>query len=114
MARLDVVTTPERTDVVVTLSRRNLLSLLHKLEMRGSRRTIANNDAYVDGVAAAGLLLVLQAEDDESHYGARIAPPGPVHPATQRFIDTRTPHARQPQKPPCSAGSDDEVADSSR
>jgi len=29
---------------------------------------------------------VLRSEDDDEHYAARPAPPGPMHPATESFI----------------------------
>lgn len=98
MARLEIFNLRQGRRVVVTLSRRNLLALLHKIDMRGSARQIENNDSYEDGIqtpyycgeeAATALprtTLVLRSEDDDEHYGARPAPPGPMHPATEAFI----------------------------
>ena len=67
----------------VTLSRRNLLALLHKLEMEGSARTLISSDC------PPGLELVVRAEDDEVHYQDRDEPPGPMHPKTEAFIRSR-------------------------
>jgi len=64
----------------VTLSRRNLLALLQKLEMSGSARTLVSDDC------PAGLELVVRAEDDDEHYRRRDLPPGPMHPRTESFI----------------------------
>ena len=60
--------------IEVKLSRRNLLSLLHKLEMPGSHRTIIK----------PGNILVM-AECDEAHYAGREAP-GPMIPETEAFV----------------------------
>jgi hypothetical protein len=64
----------------VTLSRRNLLALLQKLEMLGSARTLTSDDC------PDGLELVVRAEEDEDHYRGRTAPPGPMHPRTESFL----------------------------
>lgn len=60
----------------IRLSRRNLMTLLHKLEMTGSERTIIKPCGDVD--------LVVIAEHDEDHYHDRRA--GRVHPDTEEFI----------------------------
>jgi hypothetical protein len=60
--------------MIVTLSRRNLLSLLAKLEEPGSHRTIIKPD---------GVMVI--AESDELHYGNRFFPPGPMSPSTERL-----------------------------
>jgi hypothetical protein len=97
MARLEIFNLRQGRRVVVTLSRRNLLALLHKIDMPGSARQIKNNDCYEDGIqtpyycgeeVTIGLptTLVLRSEDDDEHYAARPAPPGPMHPATEAFI----------------------------
>ncbi len=57
----------------VVLSQRNLLTLLHKLTIPGSQRTIMKSN---------GTRIV--AETDEIHYGNR--PPGPVNPDIEDFI----------------------------
>ena len=59
----------------VVLSRRNLLSLLHKLEMPGSFCTIVKPD----GTA-------IKAEPDEVHYANRVGGPGTMHPDTEQFV----------------------------
>ena len=60
----------------ITLSRRNLLSLLHKLDMPGSARELIgpNRDFSVC------------AEDDKEHYANRL-PAGRMHPQTEKFIE---------------------------
>jgi hypothetical protein len=62
--------------IEVKLSRRNLLSLLHKLEMEDSAFTIIK---YTDDG-----MVTLIAEPDEVHYGDRI--PGTMHWETERFV----------------------------
>ncbi len=59
----------------VVLSRRNLLSLLHKVEMPGSFCTIVKPD----GTA-------IKAEPDEVHYANRVGGPGTMHPDTEQFV----------------------------
>jgi hypothetical protein len=71
--------------VAVTLSRRNLLALLAKLELQGSARTLISRNAYVGGECAR-IHLVVRAESDDDHYAERGFPPGRMHPLTERFI----------------------------
>lgn len=59
----------------IKLSRRNLLSLLHKLEMKGSARTLIKPAGEAD--------VVIVAEHDEVHYDRK---PGPMHPETEQFV----------------------------
>lgn len=66
---------------VVTLSRRNLLALLHKLEMPDSARTL-----ITDYDCPEGWSLIVRSESDGEHYGARPEPPGPLHPASELFV----------------------------
>lgn len=66
---------------VVTLSRRNLLALLHKLEMPGSARTLTTDYACPEGWS-----LIVRSESDGEHYGSRSEPPGPLHPASELFV----------------------------
>ena len=61
--------------VEVKLSRRNLLSLLHKLEMPSSHCMIAKPEGFV-----------IEAEPDEVHYAGRAEGPGPMHPDTEAFV----------------------------
>lgn len=71
--------------VEVVLSRRNLLTLLSKLDMPGSARTILNRDCYRDGLPVHDVVLIVKADDDDAHYVGR-APAGPVHPFSEAFI----------------------------
>lgn len=82
MARLDV----NGGTVMVRLSRRNLLALLHKLNWPESARTILNGDCYRDDEPVDDLVLVLRAEDDAEHYGRRADPAGRMHPFTEASI----------------------------
>src|ERR1700704_4057384 len=98
MARLHIMNFANERRIEVVLSRRNLLTLLHKLDMPGSMRQIENNDCWEDAIQTpwypgeerdTGLprtLLVLRCEDDDEHYAKRAAGPGPMHPATERFL----------------------------
>ena len=71
---------------IVTLSRRNLLTLLHKLDMPGSARTIFNTDVEIDEEYTQLFAFVIHAEDDTEHYAKRPDPPGPMHPASETFV----------------------------
>jgi hypothetical protein len=84
MARCEIV---EGRIVVVTLSRRNLAALTHKLDWPGSFRTIVNRDVHRDGAHAPEMALVLRCEDDDEHYARRRA--GLMHPDTEEFIARR-------------------------
>lgn len=97
MARLHIMNFDGERRVEVTLSRRNLLALLHKLDMPGSTRQIENNDCYEDGVQTSlprgedqalpsPTMLVLRCEDDDEHYAKRALGPGVMHPDTERFV----------------------------
>ncbi|MGE0028051.1 MAG: hypothetical protein AB7U07_13200 [Thermoleophilia bacterium] len=95
--------------MVVTLSRRNLRSLLHKLDWPASARTITNGDAYRDGEPVGDVLLVLRAEEDEEHYARRPAPPGPMHPRTERAIADGASSAGKEPRSSGGAGSESSV-----
>jgi hypothetical protein len=70
-------------DGSITLSRRNLLSFLHKLDKPGSARTL------VGGTDRCGdSIVIIRAENDDEHYAGSQA--GPMTPDTEAFI-------RQPQ-----------------
>jgi len=89
--KLTLSQTSRGSTAVVVLSRRNLLALLHKLEMTGSARTIASTNAYrVDDEGtpqiAHDLVLIVQSETDAEHYGERPFPAGGMHPDTEAFI----------------------------
>jgi len=97
MARVHVTNGDHERTIAVTLSRRNLLALLHKLDTPGSARTIINGDSWEDGVqtpwpgkagetALPPTLLVLRCEDDLEHYAARPQPPGEMHPQTEEYV----------------------------
>jgi len=60
------------------LSRRNLQSLLHKLDWEGSHRSIQRQER------SHGPILTVIAEDDPEHYVDRT--PGPMHPITEAAI----------------------------
>jgi len=70
--------------IEVVLSRRNLRTGLHKLEMPGSAREIQSDDG------PSAMLLRLRFEDDDEHYAHpdRCAPPCPgvMHPDTERAL----------------------------
>jgi len=66
-------------EVTVHVSRRNLLTLLHKLEMADSKRTLSRRPH--DG---GSRILTLVADEDDTHYGDRV--PGAVHPLTEAAI----------------------------
>lgn len=63
-----------QSDAEVTLSRRNLLSLLNKLDREGSARELRWTDPDT------GLTLTVHSESDDEHYFDRPVPPGDVHP----------------------------------
>ena len=88
MARLEITTAPGRLLATVTLSRRNLLALLHELELPAPFRWLENGDCWIDGEQAPypGAHLVLRCEDDRAHYARRDFPPGPMSPDTEAFI----------------------------
>lgn len=67
-------------EVEITLSRRNILALLHKLDWDDSERTIQK---FADGI-----ILTVVAEDDNGHYGDGVA--GVMHAETERFIEECT------------------------
>ena len=106
MARVHVINLDTERAIEVTLSRRNLLALLHKLDAPWSARTIMNGDCWEDGEQTPypgeatestlpPTLLVLRAEEDTEHYAARPDPPGDMHPATEAYIRERGGWSRQ-------------------
>lgn len=96
MARLHIMNFEGERRVEVTLSRRNLLALLQKLDMPGSTRQLENGDCYEDGVQTpvssdeqrllSPTTLVLRCEDDDEHYAKRVLGPGVMHPDTEQFV----------------------------
>jgi len=101
MARLHIMNLEGERRVEIVLSRRNLLVLLHKLDMPDSARQIENNDCWEDGAQTpyypgeelrsdlARTVLVLRCEDDAEHYGKRPLGPGIMHPATEAFVEAQ-------------------------
>lgn len=63
----------------IILSRRNLLSLLHKLEMRDSARTIVKYDEDSNEP------VTITVANDSDYYTDR--PPGQMHPETEDFVE---------------------------
>lgn len=78
----------EGAEVTVTLSRRNLLALLAKLDEPHSLRTIIRD--------CGDLVLVVRAEDDPVHYAAR--EPGPMTPTTEAGIRRRRQAIRRDER----------------
>lgn len=60
----------------IILSRRNVLSLLSKLEMPNSARTLVKD--------SNGHSLIVEVEDDNIHYTDSL--PGPMHPWTENWL----------------------------
>ncbi len=79
--RLRITEIGDQRVAEVTLSRRNLLALLRKLELHGSGREI-----WTEYDCPEGWILIARAEDDDEHYAEREAPPGPMRPASELFI----------------------------
>jgi hypothetical protein len=88
MARLHIMNFDGERRVEVTLSRRNLLALLQKVDMPDSARQIENTDCFEDGVQTPlpPTTLVLRCEDDDEHYAKRELGPGIMHPDTEQFV----------------------------
>lgn len=69
----------------VTLSRRNLLSLLHKIDgMENSAGTLVSFNCFVDGEQDMSHTVWVKIEPDEVHYADR--EPGLMHPETEEFL----------------------------
>lgn len=75
--------------VVVTLSKRNLLALLQKVDDPLSARMLVSGHVYLQGGLLDGIELVVRCEPDDKHYAEREAP-GPMHPLTESFIERVT------------------------
>lgn len=71
--------------VIVTLSKRNLLALLQKVDDATSSRTLVSGYVYEDSRLFDGIELVVRCEPDAEHYADR-EPPGLVHPRAETFI----------------------------
>jgi hypothetical protein len=84
--RLELLGEPGCEVVLVTLSRRNLLALLAKLEQSASFRSLISGYVYRDGRLADDVRLAVRAESDELHYHPDREPPGPMLQATEAAI----------------------------
>jgi hypothetical protein len=94
MARVHLITGDRDRHIEVTLSRHNLLALLHKLDTPGSKRAIINPDSWEGRThtpwpgesALPPTLLVLRCEENLEHYALRLQAPGEVHATTETFV----------------------------
>ena len=68
--------------IVVKLSERNLLAMLHKLVMPGSRREIIKWSEDQPGLPSEQV--AIHVATDEEVYGDRL--PGEMHPDTELFV----------------------------
>lgn len=75
--------------VIVTLSKRNLLALLQKVDDPLSNRMLVSGYVYLQGGLFDGVELVIRCEPDSQHYAERESP-GPMHPSAQMFIARQT------------------------
>ena len=90
--RLDLVSP---TKIAITLSQRNLLTLLAKLDGYPPDSACTITSSGVDGPT-----LEVHAEVDEEHYGDRPEAPGPMHPDTEARIRRGPPAWRWRGSPP--------------
>lgn len=74
------------SELVVTLSERNLLALLAKLHEPKSRARLSTINAFHDGEPVWDVTLTLRAETDEEHYQGRPDPPGDLQPQTEAAV----------------------------
>jgi hypothetical protein len=86
--RLDLQSDLPRAPILVTLSRRNLLTLLAKPEQPGSACAISEN-VYVNGEPFLGFAFRVHSEPDEVQYEGRPAP-GPMHLVTEEIVHSMT------------------------
>jgi hypothetical protein len=71
--------------VIVTLSGRNLLALLRKLQQPLSLRMLTSQMVIRDGKLLDEPMLIVRAEPDGVHYADRPGP-GQMLPSTEEFI----------------------------
>ena len=91
--RLDLVTPAQ---IRIALSRRNLLTLLAKLEGHPPMSACMISFPGANEEPA----LVVTGEPDDVHYGRRAASPGPMHPDTEAWIaHVATQHAAPESTP---------------
>lgn len=82
----------------IVLSRRNLLTLLHKLDVEGSNRTITKTFRAEMGHGCSlchkfhehDHLIFVSSESDEEHYKHTELPPGKMTPDTEEYIKERS------------------------
>lgn len=67
--RIDLGSEPPH--VVVFLSQRNLLVLLHKLSMADQAAMLATRNIWIDDELAPSALALVVVEEDAAHYGGR-------------------------------------------
>lgn len=70
--------------IVVRLSQRNILALLHKLVLPGSAREIIKWSEDQSGVGLPSEQVAIRVATDDEVYGVRR--PGEMHPDTERFV----------------------------
>lgn len=78
--RLDLATPVQ---IRIALSRRNLLTLLAKLD---GHPPFSDCTIIFPGSRHEPTLYV-HGEDDLTHYGRRLEPPGPMHPETEAWVE---------------------------
>lgn len=83
--------------VRVTLSERNLLTLLYRLRQQGGTKGLQSGDVHIKGMAVAGFKLQLAAEPDAAHYGDR--EPGELDLAVEGFIEEESVAANADRHP---------------
>jgi hypothetical protein len=80
--RLEINT--DTNEFTVTLSRRNLLALLAKLDEENSARTLISDNCYKNSTFDISVLIV-KAEHDSKHYGSR--KPGVIASSTLKIMN---------------------------
>ena len=82
--------------IAITLSRRNLLTLLAKLDGYPSKSACS---IYLPGEGFDPTIFV-HAEPDEVHYGTRPEPPGAMHPDTEARLSGSSDSTPHPEAQP--------------
>jgi hypothetical protein len=71
--------------LLVTLSKRNLLALLQRVDDPFAMRLLTGGYVYRDRELTDGITLIVGCQPDEEHYADREAP-GRMKPSTEAFI----------------------------
>jgi hypothetical protein len=71
--------------VLVTLSKRNLLALLQRVDDPFALRLLTGGYVYRDRELTDGITLIVGCQPDAEHYADR-EPPGRMKPSTEAFI----------------------------